>query len=213
MVDEIVEIAVGVSEGTSDFFNLNAQLSRCVEGVEYFNLPSDSEKQGWDEYVSVDEVGVGVGVDEVGVDEVGVGVDEVGGDEVGVGVGVDEVGVGGGTEQEEYWVEDSNGFRAHVFPCPDCLIEYNTLDGLQEHTCLPKRLPHFRNYTPDLTTTQSPSLVPTKARISCAVIGCDTTFARKDAMLRHVRNLHKIPKDHPCKGYMDPAIEITRQCF
>ena len=168
--------------------------------------------------VGVDEVGVsvGVGVDEVGVsvgdcvDEVGVGVDEVGVsvgvgvDEVGVGVGVgdgvDEVGVGVGPEQEEYWVEDSNGFRARVFPCHDCLIEYNTLDGLQEHICLPNMLPHFlfRNDTPDVTATQSPSLVPTKTRISCAIIGCDTTFARKDAMLRHVRNLHKISKDHPC---------------
>ena len=60
-------------------------------------------------------------------------------------------------------------------------------------------LPHFLlNDTPDVTTPKSPSLVPTKTRISCAVIGCDSTFARKDAMLRHVRNVHKIPKDHPC---------------
>ena len=158
IVDEIVEFADGVSEGTSDFLNVNAQLARCFEGVEYFYQPSDSEEQGWDEYVGVDI----------------------------------------GPEQEEYLVED--GFRACVFPCPDCLIEYNTLDGLQEYLCLPNMLPPFlfRNDTPDLTTTQSPSLVSTKTRISCAVIGCDTTFARKDAMLRHVRNLHKIPKDHSC---------------
>ena len=216
MVDEIVEIAVGVSEGTSDFFNVDAQIAKMLgQGVEYCYQPSDSEEeQSWDQYVDVgvgddevgvDEVGVGVGVDEVGVgvDEVGVSVG-VGVDEVGVGVGVgdgvDEVGVGVGPEQEEYWVEDSNGFRARVFPCHDCLIEYNTLDGLQEHICLPNMLPHFlfRNDTPDVTATQSPSLVPTKTRISCAIIGCDTTFARKDAMLRHVRNLHKISKDHPC---------------
>ena len=265
MVVEIVEIAVSVSDfQISDFLNVGAQLCRSFEGVVHFEQPSDSEEeQGWDEYVGVgvgvdevgvdevgvgvgvdvgvdevglDEVGVGVGVDEVGVgvgvdvgadevglDEVGVGVgvdvgvDEVGLDEVGVGVGVgvdqvgvDEVGVGGGVgvdevgvgvdpEQEEYWVEDSNGFRERVFPCHDCLIEYKTLDGLQEHICLPDMLPHFLlNDTPDVTTPKSPSLVPTKTRISCAVIGCDTTFARKDAMLRHVRNLHKIPKDHPC---------------
>ena len=215
MVDEIVEIAVGVTDfQISDFLNVNAQLCRSFEGVVHFDQQSDSEEEhGWDEYVGVG-VGVGVGddvgVDEVGLDEVGVGVgvgvgaDEVGVDEVGVGggvgIGVDEVGVGVDPEQEEYWVEDSNGFRARVFPCPDCLIEYKTLDGLQEHICLPNMLPHFlfRNDTPDLTTTQSPSLVPTKTRISCAVSGCDTTFARKDAMLRHVRNLHKIPKNHPC---------------
>ena len=87
MVDEIVEIAVGVTDfQISDFLNVNAQLCRSFEGVVHFDQQSDSEeKHGWDEYVGVG-VGVGVGddvgVDEVGLDEVGVGVDEVGVDEV-----------------------------------------------------------------------------------------------------------------------------------
>ena len=43
---------------------MNAQLARSFEGVVHFYQPSDSEEeQGWDEYI-------GVGVDEVGVDEV-----------------------------------------------------------------------------------------------------------------------------------------------
>jgi hypothetical protein len=94
MVDEIVEIAVGVSEfSMCDFLNVSAQLVRSFQG-------DSEEEQGWDEYVGVG-VGVDVGVDEVGLDEVGVGVgvgvDEVGVDEVGVGVGVD-VGVDEGSE-------------------------------------------------------------------------------------------------------------------
>ena len=105
----------------------------------------------------------------------------------------------GGLEQNEYWNEDSNGLRECMFQCLDCLIEYHSLESLQEHICHLALLPHFMldNATPVLTTPKSPSLVPSTTRISCVVSGCDSNFTRKDAMLRHLRNKHKMPKDHP----------------
>ena len=39
--------------------------------------------------------------------------------------------------------------------------------------------------------------VPTITRIPCVVSGFDSSFSRKDAMMRHLRNKHKMQKDDP----------------
>ena len=48
-----MEITVGVSEGTTDYFNVNAQIAR-FEGVKHFNQPSYSREQGQDRTVFED---------------------------------------------------------------------------------------------------------------------------------------------------------------